>query len=136
MIILAPEAILAPTCIECTLRSSSKIFGEIISGHTSTALYWQLLLLWKGSAQFQLARSRRMAKVNSAHCVGSSLTQFTCKTPVNYDNNNRLFPGLAFINKFYKNFGQIFSSYLRIFESFTTQLRLISHWKINKLNKK
>ena len=33
MIILAPEAILA-ACIECTLRSSSKIFGEIISGRT------------------------------------------------------------------------------------------------------
>ena len=57
--------------------------------------------------------------------------------PVNYDNNNnRLFPGLAFINMFYKNFGQIFSSHLIIFESVTMQLRLISHRKINKLNTK
>ena len=55
MIILAPEAILAPTCIECTLRSSSKIFGEIISGHTSTSVLTTFIIM-KGKCTISIGK--------------------------------------------------------------------------------
>ena len=136
MIILAPEAILAPTCIECTLRSSSKIFGEIISGHTCTSVLLTTFIIMKGKCTIFNWQGLGGWPKSIPHIVLVVHLHNLHAKPVNYDNNNRLFPGLAFIDKFFKNFGQIFSSYLRIFESVTMQLRLISHRKINKLNTK